>query len=71
MHGQETLDGLDLDNDRVCDEQIDAVSGVELDAAISDGQENLRLDVQAERGELVPSASSVVPFVQMPCRARR
>ena len=58
----EALDGLDLHHDRIVDEQIQAVTAVQMMSTVHKGQGFLALDLVAESTELKREAGLVRRF---------
>jgi len=51
MHGTDTLNGLNLDNDEVFDEQVHPITEIQFGAVIHDRKPDLRLGAKFLLGE--------------------
>lgn len=64
VHGMDRFDGLYLDNDRVLDDQIHAISEFYFFAVVDDRQPNLRRYTHPTLSQLVRQAGLVSAFHQ-------
>jgi hypothetical protein len=64
MDARQRIDGLDFDDYEILDDQVDAISRVELDAVIDDGQRHLPSARQATRMKLMGQTMFIGRFQQ-------
>lgn len=64
MNRQEVRQGLDLHNHQVVDEQVDSISGIELDAIVSHWKKHLGSNIEATLSQRMCEARDVGAFQQ-------
>jgi hypothetical protein len=62
VHGKNFLNGLDLHDDAISDDQIDPVRGIQFDSSVNDWQRDFGFKRKLPLVELVSEASLVRTF---------
>ncbi|HEX8850479.1 MAG TPA: hypothetical protein VF761_13190 [Gemmatimonadaceae bacterium] len=62
--GMQLLDGFDLDDHGIVDDQVDPIAGVEIDSLVVQGEIDLSTDFEASQLELAREASLIHGFKQ-------